>query len=289
MSIATEIKRRDDMLLGVTATSIADALLKLGSVNSDSDSCSNASSSSSGRKRNSPSLSSSFSSSPPVTTTHDDDTSTSTIDTIIPTNNKRSRSDYNNNTYHQTTASSTSTIFNPIPRPSLGYYILGGGPPSSSSNHNPKKVVSDDDDEDEGRYFNNARTTTTKFSTNKFPQINIHKNNNKMIPGEIGPIHSSSQFSGFPGPLGAPLGAPPLLPMGIVVEEQELCHPTPFSAPSSVLFSHQQGAPPATATPSMSSAVITQHNDCFIMHSYTILRRNNNNNSNRISLHNLQY
>jgi hypothetical protein len=279
MSIFTETNRRDDLFIGVTAASIADALLKLGSVNSDSDSSSNSSSSSSGRKkRNSPSALSSSSSSP-ATTSHDDDKSMPTIDTIIPTNNKRSRSNYSNNTYHQTTAISTSTLFRSIPRPSLGYYSLGGGgspPHSSSSHHNPKKVVSDD--EDEGRYFNNARTTTTtKFSTNKFPQINFN-NKNKMIPGEIGPIHSSSQSSGFPKPLGAPLGAPPLLPMGIVVEKQKLCHPTPFSAPSSTLFSHQQRAPPATATPSMSSAVITQHNDCFIMHSYTILPRNNNNN-----------
>ena len=114
-----------------------------------------------------------------------------------------------------------------------------------------------------------------------------------MIPGEIGPIHSSFQSSGFPSPLGAPLGAPPLLPMAIPVDKQELCHPSPFrfSAPSSILFSHQQGAPPATpATPSMSSAITTQHNGCFIMHSYTILPRNNNsNNLNRISLQNLQY
>ena len=256
MSTTTEINRRDDLFLCVTVASIADALLKLGSVRSDSDNSSNASSSSSsGRKRNSPSLSSSSSS------------SFSTIDTIIPTNNKRSRS-----------------IFRPIPRPSLGYYSLVGGLPSSS-HHNPKKVVSDDEDEE--RYFNNTRTTTTttttKFSTN-------NRSNNRMIPGEIGPIHSSFQSSGFPNPLGAPLGAPPLLPMAIPVDKQELCHPSPFrfSAPSSILFSHQQGAPPAT--PSMSSADTTQHNGCFVMHSYTLLPRNNsNNNFNRISLQNLQY
>ena len=205
MSFTTEINRRDDLFLCVTAASIADALLKLGSVRIDSDNSSNASSSSSSsRKRNSPSLSSSSTS------------SYSTIDIIIPTNNKRSRS-----------------IFRPIPRPSLGYYSLVGGLPSSS-HHNPKKVVSDDEDEE--RYFNTPRTTTTKFSTNN---RNNNKNNNRMIPGEIGPIQSSFQSSSFSNPLGAPLGAPPLLPMGNLVDEQELCHITPFlfPAPSSVLSS----------------------------------------------------
>ncbi|OEU14880.1 hypothetical protein FRACYDRAFT_241436 [Fragilariopsis cylindrus CCMP1102] len=220
MSITTEINRRDDLFLLVTAASIADALLKLGSVRIDSDNSSNASSaSSSGRKRNSPSLSSSSSS------------SFSTIDTIIPTNNKRSRSN-NNNDYQQTPATSTNTIFRPISRPSLGYYSLVGGPPPSS-HHNPRKVVSDDEDEE--RYFNNTCTYTTKFSTNN----RNNNNNNRMIPGEIGPIHSSFQSSGFPNPLGAPLGAPPLLPMGILVDEQELCHLSPFlfPAPSSILSS----------------------------------------------------
>ena len=208
MSFTTEINRRDDLFLCVTAASIADALLKLGSFRSDSDNSSNASSlSSSSRKRNSPSLSASSSS------------SFSTIDTIIPTNNKRSRS-----------------IFRPIPRPSLGYYSLVGGLPSSS-HHNPKKVVSDDEDEE--RYFNNTRTYTTKFSTNNRNNNNNNNNNNRMIPGEIGPIPSFIQSSGVPNPLGAPLGAPPQLPMGSLVDEQELCHITPFlfPAPSSILSS----------------------------------------------------
>lgn len=331
MSITTEIKRHhDDSFLGATAASVADALLKLGSVNSVNNS-SNASSSSpsSGRKRNSSSLSSSSSSSSSHVTTHDeDDTSISTIDTIIIPTNKRPRN--NSKTYHQTTATTTSagTILRPIPKPSLGYYSVGGvgGPPSSSSHYNPKKVAVSDD-EDEGRScFEPTRrpttnTTTTKFSTNKF-QINFRNfsedrnhnhtatnsssSNNKMmmvmIPGDIGSVHTQS--SGFPNPL----GAPPLLPMGIVVEEELnglFHHPTPFptfSSPSSILSPpHQQqvggvGAHPshpatatATATSPMSSAVITEHNGCFVMHSYTILPRYSNNNASRISLHNLRY
>mmetsp|Transcript_25200 Transcript_25200/g.53729 ORF Transcript_25200/g.53729 Transcript_25200/m.53729 type:complete len:279 (-) Transcript_25200:307-1143(-) len=103
----------------------------------------------------------------------------------------------------------------------------------------------------------NEENVITSFSTSEFQvQQHQHFEENK-IPGDIGSI-SHLFHQDF-----RPLAAAPRMPRTIVTESPLLMNPTLLKSP-------KQLAPPAT----MSSAVITKHNDCFIMHSYTIVPRN---------------
>lgn len=127
-------------------------------------------------------------------------------------------------------------------RPSLKCYLPV--PPTPMM----RKEFSNDDHEEE----------VNSFSGRKL-QIRRQNFNETKIPGDIGCISQSlHQYL-------KPLTAAPRLPKDIVAE-------SPPQMPPACLL-QMRPTPPAT----MSSAVITEHNNCFIMHSYTILPRNHKN------------
>ena len=104
--------------------------------------------------------------------------------------------------------------------------------------------ASDDDEQDQ----------VTSFSTNEF-QIHLKDSKGTKAPGDIGCI-SQLFHQDF-----RPLMAAPRLPNTIVPE-----YPPPMNSKLSPF------APP-TSPPPMYSTAITEHNDCLIMHSYTVLPR----------------
>lgn len=139
----------------------------------------------------------------------------------------------------------------------------GGNASSHHHTKNRKRTVSFDTDTDTDTETDSAISVKRpkKISSDVLDKRPSHEEtffstnqnfNKTKIQGEIGCI-SQSLHQCF-----LPLAAAPRLPTGIVAE----CPPPIMSHPT---CSHRM---PPTLTVAMTSAVSTEHNGCFIMHSY---------------------